>query len=327
MADRMADLLTVRNLRVEYLTAKGPVCVVDDVSFRIGVGEVYGLAGESGSGKSTIAQAILRLLRPPAAITNGAISFAGSDILAMGDEALRGLRWKEISLVTQSAMNALNPVMRVSEQIIDAITAHERVTPKQALDRAAELFDVVGIDRDRLSSYPHQLSGGMRQRVVIAIALALRPKLMIMDEPTTALDVIVQKEILRQLLGLKEKLGFSLLFITHDLALMLQVCTRIGVLYAGRLMETAPAGVLLRTPQHPYTQGLMSCFLEVHQKKIARQGIPGAPADLRNPPPGCRFHPRCAFAMDRCSVEQPLPRGRGEGHESACHLGEGTARP
>jgi peptide/nickel transport system ATP-binding protein len=315
-----AELLVVEDLRVEYLTERGDVRIVDDVSFRIGAGEAYGLAGESGSGKSTIALAILRLLRPPAAITNGRVSFCGTDLLSLNAAELRAFRWKEISLVTQSAMSALNPVLRVGDQIVDAILAHERASRREALERAAGLCDVVGIDRERLRSYPHQLSGGMRQRMVIAIALALRPKLIIMDEPTTALDVVVQQQILKRILDLKEKMGFSILFITHDLALMLQVCDRIGILYAGRLMETAPAATLLGQPQHPYTRGLMSCFLEVHQPKADRHGIPGVPSDPRHPPAGCRFHPRCAFVMDVCRETTPLLTPRGAGHESACHL-------
>jgi peptide/nickel transport system ATP-binding protein len=315
-----ADLLVIENLRVEYLTEKGNVCVVDDVSFRIGKGEIQGLAGESGSGKSTIAQAILRLLRPPAAITRGRVRFEGRDVLSFGEEELRAFRWKEVSLVTQSAMNALNPVMRVRDQIVDAITAHQCVSRRDALDQSAHLLEIVGIDRDRLSVYPHQLSGGMRQRVVIAIALALRPKLMIMDEPTTALDVVVQQQILRRILELKDELGFSVLFITHDLALMLQLCSRVGILYAGRVVESAPAATLLGRPHHPYTQGLMSCFLEVHQQRAVRRGIPGTPPDPRNPPTGCRFHPRCTFVMDLCRHERPVPIRRGPAHESACHL-------
>jgi peptide/nickel transport system ATP-binding protein len=315
-----ADLLVVDDLRVEYLTERGPVRVVDGVSFRVGAGEAFGLAGESGSGKSTIALAILRLLRPPAAITGGRVTFAGKDLLAMSAAQLRAFRWKEIALVTQSAMSALNPVLSVGEQIADAILAHEPVTRAQALARAGELFDIVHIDRARLTSYPHQLSGGMRQRAVIAAALALRPRLIIMDEPTTALDVVVQKQILRRIVQLKEEMGFSILFITHDLALMLQVCARIGVLYAGRLMETAPAATILSAPQHPYTRGLMSCFLEVHQPKVERRGIPGTPPDPRQPLVGCPFHPRCAFAMDACRQTRPPLEARGPGHESACLL-------
>jgi peptide/nickel transport system ATP-binding protein len=315
-----APLLSVENLQVTYLTSSGEVPVVDDVSFDVAPGEAFGLAGESGGGKSTIAQAILRVLRPPAAITAGRIHFGGADVLAMDDAALAEFRWKQVSLVTQSAMSALNPVLRVREQIVDTIRAHKRATRAEALERAAELFRIVGIGSDRLSHYPHQLSGGMRQRVVIAIALALRPRLLIMDEPTTALDVVIQRELLSQLLDLKDKLGFSVLFITHDLALMLQVCSRVGIVYGGRLVETAPAATLLAQPHHPYTRALMTCFLDVHQPRQGRAGIAGAPPDPRHPPAGCRFHPRCPFVFDACRCVTPLLTPRGRQHASACHL-------
>jgi peptide/nickel transport system ATP-binding protein len=225
-----------------------------------------------------------------------------------------------VALVTQGAMNALNPIMRVRDQMVDAILAHERAPRREAIDRAASSLDLVGIGRDRLQSYPHELSGGMRQRVVIAIALTLGPKLIIMDEPTTALDVVVQQQILSRVLELKDRLGFSVLFITHDLALMLQLCSRIGILYGGRLLETAPAATLLARAQHPYTQGLLSCLLDVHRAKTRLRGIPGTPPDPRNPPSGCGFHPRCGFAMDACRRTQPLLSRRGTDHESACHL-------
>ncbi len=319
------DLLSVENLQITYLTAAGGVRVVDDVSFRVAPGEAFGLAGESGGGKSTIAQAILRVLRPPAAITGGRVRFGGADVLAMDEGALAELRWKKIALVTQGAMNALNPTLRVREQIVDTIRAHKRASREQALERAAELFRVVGIDADRLHSYPHQLSGGMRQRVVIAIALSLRPKLLIMDEPTTALDVVVQRDLLAQIMELKQALGFSVLFITHDLSLMLQVCSRAGIIYGGRLIETAPAATLLHRPQHPYTRALIACALDVHGPRRARPGIAGLPVDPRHPPPGCRFHPRCPLVFERCRRETPLLIGRGPDHLSACHLGEGAS--
>ena len=323
-APASAPLLRVEDLQIGFLTATGEVRVVDGVSFQIAAGEAFGLVGESGGGKSTIAQAVLRALRPPAVITGGSVTFAGADVLAMDEAALLELRWKQIALVTQGAMSALNPVLRVRDQIVDTLTAHKRLTRAQALERAVELFKVVGIDSDRLASYPHQLSGGMRQRVVIAIALALRPKLLIMDEPTTALDVVVQREILSQLLDLKTRLGFSILFITHDLALMTQVCSRIGVVYGGRVVETAPTEVLLRQPHHPYTRGLLGCFLGVHQSRQLRVGIAGTPPDPRQPPSGCAFHPRCAFAFEPCRHQRPLSIGRGPAHSSACHLPGGA---
>jgi peptide/nickel transport system ATP-binding protein len=310
----------VRDLRVEYLTPAGPVCAVDGVSFSIGRGEVLGLAGESGSGKSTVAQALLRILRPPAVITGGQVLFEGEDVLAMSEARLRELRWRKVSLVFQSAMNSLNPILTIGEQIVDAIEAHQRVKRSDATDKAVSLLKLVGIDSARLTSYPHQLSGGMRQRVVIAIALALDPPLMLMDEPTTALDVVVQKEILHQVAELKDKLGFSILFITHDLSLILEFSTRIAVLYAGRLVEMAPSRELFLAPRHPYTRGLLNSVPSVRgpRKKIA--GIPGSPPDMRRLPPGCRFHPRCPSAMDRCRVDAPALRELAPDHIKACHL-------
>jgi peptide/nickel transport system ATP-binding protein len=315
-------LLEVRDLRVDYMAPGGRVTAVDGVSFDVAEGEVIGLAGESGSGKSTIAQAILRILRPPAAITGGEVLFEGKDVLAMNEEELCAFRWRKISLVFQSAMNALCPVLTIGEQIADAIEAHERIKRPEALDRAASLLKLVGIDASRLRSYPHELSGGMRQRVVIAIALALKPPLMIMDEPTTALDVVVQREILQQIAELKEKLGFSIIFITHDLSLILEFSTRIAVLYAGRLIETAPSKELWEAPRHPYTKGLLASFPTVSGPKRRLTGIPGSPPDMRSPPSGCRFHPRCSEVMDRCKVDAPelLANQTQKDHRAACHL-------
>ena len=215
------ELLRVEDLRVEYLTPDGDVRVVDDVSFTIREGECFGLAGESGSGKSTVAMAILRLLKPPGVISGGRVLWNGQDVLDFDDASLRAFRWRQVSLVMQSAMNALNPVISIGEQLFDVILAHEAVTPVQALERAASLLKLVNIDSGRLKSFPHELSGGMRQRVVIAMALALSPRLMIMDEPTTALDVVVQREILAQIAELRDRLGFAVLLVTHDLSLML----------------------------------------------------------------------------------------------------------
>ena len=313
-------LLSVRNLRVEYLTPSGPVRAVDNVSFEIAPGEVLGLAGESGSGKSTAALAVLRLLPPPAVITGGEVLFEGEDILAMDDVSLRRFRWRRASLVFQSAMNALNPVLDVAAQICDVIEQHEGVKRSQALERAAELLRLVGIDSSRLTSYPHQLSGGMRQRVVIAIALALKPPLMIMDEPTTALDVVVQKEIMQQIAELKEQLGFSILFITHDLSLMIEFSDRIGILYAGKLVELADAKKLFELPRHPYTQGLMASFPALSGPRRRLEGIAGSPPDMLRPPEGCRFHPRCADAMPRCRAKRPALSRVSPEAEVACHL-------
>lgn len=314
------ELLRVESLRVEYLQDDGDVCVVDDVSFHISAGEIFGLAGESGSGKSTLALALLRLLKPPAVISGGQVWIKGQDILSMTDEELRRFRWRQVALVTQSAMNALSPVMTIGEQLSDVFEAHEGLSRKQAAPRVLDLLRLVGIDPLRRKTYPHELSGGMRQRVVIAMALALRAPLLIMDEPTTALDVVVQQEILQQIAALRDELGFSILLITHDLSLMLEFCSHIGVLYAGRLCESAPARALGLAPRHPYTQGLMSSFPSVH-KTSRLVGIPGSPADLKRPPPGCRFHPRCPQRIEICSQREPPFLELAPNHFGACHLG------
>jgi peptide/nickel transport system ATP-binding protein len=316
----MPDLLTVEGLRVEYLREGGDLCVVDGVSFGIGPGEVFGLAGESGSGKSTIALSLVRLLRAPGVITGGRVLCEGRDVLAMSEAELRAFRWRRVSLVTQEAMNALNPLLPVGEQLADPILAHEKVSRRAARDRAALLLDLVGVARDRIGSYPHELSGGMRQRVVIAMALALRPALIIMDEPTTALDVVVQNEILSHITALREKLGFSILFIGHDLSLMLSFCARVGVLYAGRLVETAPSQELRHNPRHPYTQGLVSCLLDPRGQPGTLRGIPGQPPDPAQLPAGCHFHPRCPAVLERCRHQRPVLVSLGGAHQAECHL-------
>ena len=315
-------ILSIRDLCVDYVTEKGPVRAIDHVSLDVGKGEILGIAGESGSGKSTLAQALLRILPPPAVIAGGTVRFAGQDLLALGESELRALRWRRLSMVFQSAMDALNPVITVGEQIVDTLLAHGTATPRAARASAADLLETVGMPRDRLDSYAHQLSGGMRQRVGIAMALALEPALVILDEPTTALDVIVEREILEQIRALQRRLGFAVLFITHDLARMLQVSDRVAVFYAAQMVEIAPAEALRRSPKHPYTQALLGAFPSVHGDKIEMSSIPGAPPSLRQPPGGCRFHPRCDRAVDLCRVREPELRMLGAGHAAACHLAE-----
>ena len=312
-------LLQVRDLCVEYWNAGQDVPVVDQVSFDIREGEIFGLAGESGSGKSTIGKSIMRILPPPGVISGGQVLFKGQDILQMSDNDLRALRWSQIAMVFQSALESLNPVLSIGEQIIDTLEAHGFNGDRT--QHAQELMELVGIDPARISSYPHQLSGGMRQRVGIALALALTPDLLIMDEPTTALDVVVQREILQRIYQLRSKFEFSILFITHDLPLMLSFADRIGILYAGRVCEIAPAKTLLKSARHPYAQSLMSAFPDIEGKRTP-QGISGNPPSLRNPPSGCRFHPRCEDQFEACSLSHPKLVQLREDHEVACHLTE-----
>jgi len=312
--------LSVRDLVVDYLTPQGPVRAVDGVSFDVAPGEIFGLAGESGSGKSTAAKAILRILEAPAVITGGSVHCAGHDVLALDEDGLRRFRWRRAALVFQSAMNVLNPVLTIGEQLCDVLVTHRPIAPPLAMERAAELLRLVGIDGRHLRSYPHQLSGGMRQRVVIAMALALDPPLLIMDEPTTALDVVVQREILGQLAELQARRQFSVLFITHDLALMIEFSSRIGVMYAGKIVEVAPSGTIATSPRHPYTRGLLRSFPSLHGPRRSLLGIPGTPPDMRNPPPGCPFHPRCPDALGLCRSEPPDMRQLRRDHDAACHV-------
>ncbi|MEZ9592058.1 sugar ABC transporter ATP-binding protein [Vibrio breoganii] len=313
-------LLEINNLCVDYVSPNGVARAVNNVSLEIKPGETLGIAGESGCGKSTLAFAIARLHKAPALISEGEILYKGTDILKMNDKALREFRWNETSVVFQSAMNSLNPVITIGEQLTDVILAHKRVTLKEAREKAVELLKIVGIHGDRLSSFPHQLSGGMRQRVVIAIALALEPKLIIMDEPTTALDVVVEREILNELYDLKTKFGFSILFISHDLSLMGEIADRIGVMYAGNLIEIGEAEKVFRDPVHPYTKGLVSSFPSIHGPKTRLHGIPGNPVNLLKIPQGCNFQDRCNECFADCMKIEPqlievLPH-----HHAACNL-------
>jgi peptide/nickel transport system ATP-binding protein len=313
-------LLDIRGLCVEYLTPNGAVRAAEDVWLRIAPGEIVGLAGESGCGKSTVAQAIMRLLRPPAVITDGQVLVDGDDVLDMDAQELTRFRWRKVALVFQSAMNALNPVMKLGDQIADVIIHHLGASRTAARARAAELLDLVGIDAKRLDAYPHELSGGMRQRAVIAIALALNPPLLLMDEPTTALDVVVQREILQQIEQLQRQLGFAILFISHDLSLLVQFADRIAIMYAGRIVEQAPARELFERPRHVYSQGLMRSFPPLSGPRSRLSGIPGAPPNLACPPSGCRFHPRCPLAQPECAEIEPYLHEIGSGHLVACRL-------
>ncbi|NGN64241.1 ABC transporter ATP-binding protein [Streptomyces sp. A7024] len=328
-------VLEVRGLDVEYVTADLPVRACADVSFTLGRGEILGVAGESGSGKSTLITALTRLQRPPAVTTAGEILFHGRDgappvdLAALDARELRRYRWTAVSIVMQSAMDALNPVMRIGAQFADALRAHDKALDKRAAwVRAAELLAMVGISGDRVRDYPHQLSGGMRQRAAIALALACRPQLVVMDEPTTAVDVVMQRQILAQVLRLRRELGFAVVFVTHDLSLLLELADRIAVMYAGRIVELGSAAELYRAPRHPYTQGLRDSFPPLHAPLRPLSGIPGSPPDLRRPPSGCAFHPRCARRIEGCDARLPLLEAVGDGHQAAClfNTREGAGR-
>ena len=286
-------LLELDRLSVDYVLADRRVRAVDNVSLSIAPGEILGLAGESGCGKSTLASAVLQILKPPAEVSGGRILFQGRDLVAMSREELRRVRWRHVSLVFQSAMNVLNPVMRVGDQFVDMFKAHDRVRKSDALARAGDLLELVGIDRGRVRSYPHELSGGMRQRVVIAMALALEPELIVMDEPTTALDVVVQREILQELEVLKQRLGFAVLFITHDLSLLVEFSDRIAIMYAGEIVESARLRRALPARAAPVHERADELVPAADGPDRAAHGHPGRPPDLAKPPSGCRFHPRC----------------------------------
>lgn len=266
-------VLRIRNLCVDYITDHGDFAAVKSVSFDIGKGEIFGLAGESGCGKSTIAFAINQLHKAPARISNGEIWFEDKDLLRLAPNEINALRWSQIAMVFQSAMNSLNPVLTIKEQFADVLRFHLGMTNQQAQDRAEKLLDLVNIPRHRLSEYPHQFSGGMRQRLVIAIALSLNPKMIIMDEPTTALDVVVQREILQQIYQLKQEFGFSILFITHDLALMTQLCDRIAIMRHGEIVEVNTSHQIRNNPQHAYTQKLWASFPNIHSVRHQQEGV------------------------------------------------------
>ncbi len=333
-------VLEIRGLNVDYGVGDGAVHAVVDANLVLRRGEVLGLAGESGSGKSTLAYAATRLLREPGIITGGEVLFHSrpsgngrrqgtADLLSLGEAELRQVRWSEIAVVMQSALNALNPVVSIGSQIEDVLRAHEPGLARGGRrDRAVQLLEMVGITGDRLGSYPHELSGGMRQRAMIAMALALQPQIVIMDEPTTALDVVTQREILEELIRLRDELGFAALFITHDLSLLIELADEIAVMYAGRLVERAGSAQLFEAPRHPYTYGLLNSFPPMHGERTKMAGIPGSPPDLRAMPSGCAFHPRCPYAMDRCSVDVPelSPLNGGGRREVACWLHDPVVR-
>ena len=319
------SVLSVTDLRVTYQTQAGEVPAVRGVSLGIDRGEVVGLAGESGCGKSTIAGAILRLL-PPRTLIEGEILLDGENILQMNAPRLRVVRWASASIVFQGAMHALNPVKRVGDQIAEAITTHNQAGPKEAIVRVGALLEQVGLPPRRIDDFPHELSGGQKQRVMIAMALACDPSLVIADEPTTALDVMVQAQVLRLLKDLQRELGLAMLFITHDLSVLVEVCDRLEIMYAGKIVEEGPSVPVFATPQHPYTRALAGAFPQIGDRRfrMAPSGLGGDPPYPGDVPAGCPFHPRCPDAFDRCSAVDPHLYAAGDSRRAACLLAEGA---
>ena len=316
--------LTVDHLRAYYATQSGYVRAVDDVSFEVQPGEYLGIVGESGCGKTTLVKAIFRLL-PDDAFVDGEVRLDGRNVLTMKSNELRQTRWTRMSLITQSAMNSLDPVYRVGDQIVEAIRAHGNGSHDDAWQRAVEMFDLVGLAPDRLANYPHQFSGGMRQRAIIALALVLQPGLIIADEPTTALDVITQDQILARIRRIHETVRASMILVTHDISVIAETCDDTVVMYAGKVVECGPTVGVLQEPCHPYTMGLKNAFPNIKGRINKLIAIPGSPPSLIDPPRGCRFAERCPFATDRCRDLEPSMQRVGSDHSAACHYTEQAA--
>ena len=312
-------LLSIKDLTVEYSTERGALRAVDGISLDMDEGEVLGLAGESGCGKSTLAFSILRIL-PRTARTAGALRLNGENVLEMDDSAVRRYRWKSVSLVPQGSMNAFDPVIPIGAQIVEAIKTHESISKAEAWQKTRKLFTLLGIPEGRVKNYAHEFSGGMRQRAAIAMALSLDPKLVILDEPTTALDVVVQKQILGLLRHLQKNLQISFIFITHDLSVLADIATKIAVMYSGKIVEIGSQKEFFSNPRHPYSKALISAIPKIDGPKSETKAIPGIPPDLISPPPGCRFNPRCPFVFEKCKEVEPQLESAGGGVRAACHL-------
>ncbi|HUA05247.1 MAG TPA: ABC transporter ATP-binding protein [Solirubrobacteraceae bacterium] len=302
----MADpLLEVDDLVVEYATDAGEVRAVNGVNFTLGAGEFLGIVGESGCGKTTLLFAVAQLLSPPGEVVGGKVVFRGQDMVRLDSGELQSMRWRDYSLVMQSAMNALNPMKSIGAQFTDTLQAHEKVSKDDIRKRSIEVMELVGIDPAHLQSYPHQLSGGMRQRAMIAMALLFTPQLVIMDEPTSALDVVAQQSLMTKIKDLQRSLGFAVIFVTHDMSVVSRYSDRVLVMYAGQVAEAARTDAVFERPLHPYTRGLMNAFPSVRGPRRELAGIPGSPPDLARPPSGCRFHPRCPAVMPVCLEREP----------------------
>jgi len=315
-------ILQLDNLTTNYKTLRGWVRAAEGVNFELEKGKALGLVGESGCGKTTVALSILKILPAGGRIRSGKILFDGKDLVPLSDNEMRKIRWKGISIVFQGSMNALNPVFKIGSQIVEAIRLHEPdVSKSDAYRRAEALLEMVGVEPSRVNNYPHEFSGGMRQRALIAMALAANPKVLVADEPGTALDVIVQAQVLQLMRSLKEKLGLSMLMISHDLSIVAEVCERVAIMYAGHVVEYGDIETIFKEPLHPYTQGLLGAFPSIGEKRKKLLSIPGQPPDLLNPPKGCRFNPRCPYAMDVCKEKDPQLERVGSGdHYVSCFL-------
>lgn len=314
------DVLRVEDLRVYYRTDRGPVKAVDGVSFSLRQGERFGLVGESGSGKSTTALAIMRLIQPPGRIESGSIRLGDRDLMRLSDDQFRNVRLADIALIPQGAMNSLNPVRRVRSHFFDSIRAHERgMTDLAIRERIDELLRMVGLREEVANLYPHELSGGMKQRVCIALGISLQPQVIIADEPTSALDVVVQRQVMQTLGAVQQRLEASVILVGHDMGLLAQFVDRLGVMYAGKLVEIGPVKEVFREPLHPYTQLLIASLPSLAEKGVFR-GVPGLPPSLLDPPTGCLFHPRCPHVMPRCAIEIPELQEIRPDHWVACHL-------
>ncbi len=314
-------LLEVKDLEMYYTTLAGQVRAVDGLNFTLEEKEVLGIVGESGCGKSSLASALMKLLPTNAKIIKGKILLEGQDIVGMSDAQMRSqVRWSKVSLVPQGAMNALNPVFTVGDQIAESITTHEDVSKGDARARTEKLLGLVGVDPSRARHYPHEFSGGMKQRAMIAMALSLSPRVLIADEPTTALDVIVQAGIVELLLGIRRDFGTSIILISHDLALVAQMSDKVAIMYAGKIVEYGQSAKVYLTPLHPYTRGLEKAFADIRKPRQPLVSIPGFPPDLIDPPRGCRFNPRCQYAKEICRQEEPPLMEAEPGHLVACHL-------
>jgi peptide/nickel transport system ATP-binding protein len=315
-------ILDVQNLSTYYLTDRGPVRAAEGVNFDLDKGEAMGLAGESGCGKTTVALSLLKILPSNGRVVGGKILAKNIDIVKLSEAEMRKrVRWKVISMIFQGAMNAMNPLYKVGDQIVEAIKLHEpEVTRREAKERAAKLLEMVGIDASRVENYPHEFSGGMKQRALIAMSLCSNPEIVIADEPGTALDVIVQAQVLRLMIELKEKLNLSMIMISHDLSMIAEVCQKLAIMYAGHLVEYGDIVKLFKNPLHPYTVDLIESFPSIRAEKQEMVSIPGFPPNLLNPPSACRFHTRCKYAMDICRKETPKLVEVSPNHFAACHL-------